>query len=154
MPSHLTPHRSDLDPTRHYYPSNIKVVQRFGKEASLTCFYKPKLTNSWLMDEAISLQGCDNKLTLTHFSDPESLLVVNLDYHPAAKSHLPSHFSKRDHLHTDLMLLIHITPSSHMDPPHYTSFPCGSYALSCHLALAGPTKILKFLHLHIILVLQ
>ena len=106
------------------------------------------------MDEAISLQGCDNKLTLTHFSDPEALFVVDLDYHPTAKSHLPSHFATHDHLHTDLMLLIHITPSSHMDPPHYTSFPCGSFALSYHLALVGPTKILKFLYLHIILVLQ
>ena len=106
------------------------------------------------MDEAISLQGCDNKLTLAHFSDPEALLVVDLDYHPTAKLHLPSHFATHDHLHTDLMLLIHITPSSHMDPPHYNSSPCGSSTLSCHLALVGPTKILNFLYLHIILVIQ
>ena len=106
------------------------------------------------MDEAISLQGRDNKLTLAHFSDLEALLVVDLDNHPTGKSHLPSHFATRDHLHIDLMLLIHITPSSHMDPPHYTSFPCGSSALFCHLAIVGPTKILKFLYLHIILVIQ
>ena len=106
------------------------------------------------MDEAISLQGCENKLTLSHFSDPEALLVVDLDYYPTTKSHLHSHFATRDHLHTDLMLLIHITPASHMDPPHYNSSPCGSSTLSCHLALVGLTKILKILYLHIILVLQ
>ena len=71
------------------------------------------------MDEAISLQGCDNKLTLAHFSDPKALLVVDLDYHPTAKSHLPSHFATCDGP----------TQRSDVVDPHYTLFPHGPSTL-------------------------